>query len=212
MGQSQRVVVVDHPAVQHKLTLMRERTTTTATFRALLKEISMLLAYETTRDLPLVAHTVETPLATIEAEMLEGKKLVFVGILRAGQGILDGFLEVFPSARVGHIGLSRDEETLEPSEYYYKVPPDLDIRDVVLVDPMLATGGSAVAAIDRLKAERPRSLKLACLLAAPEGIEAVHAVHPDVPIYTAAIDERLDENGYIVPGLGDAGDRMFGTI
>jgi uracil phosphoribosyltransferase len=206
-----RVTVVDHPAVQHKLTLMRERTTTTATFRALLKEISMLLAYETTRDLPLVDHTVETPVATVDAKIFEGKKLVFVGVLRAGQGILDGFLEVFPSARVGHIGLSRDEETLEPSEYYYKVPPDLTIRDVVLVDPMLATGGSAVAALDRLAAERPRSLKLACLLAAPEGIERVHSRHPDVPVYTAAIDDHLDENGYIVPGLGDAGDRMFGT-
>ncbi len=205
------MILVDHPAVQHKLTLMRERTTTTATFRALLKEISMLLAYETTRDLPLVDHTVETPLATLEAKIFEGRKLVFVGILRAGQGILDGFLEVFPSARVGHIGLSRDERTLEPSEYYYKVPPDLTVRDVVLVDPMLATGGSATAALDRLASERPRSLKLACLLAAPEGIEEVHSHHPEVPVYTAAIDDHLNDQGFIVPGLGDAGDRMFGT-
>ncbi len=206
-----RVVVIDHPAIQHKLTLMRERTTSTATFRALTREISMLLAYEATRDLPLVAHTVETPVATMEARMLEGKKLVFVGILRAGQGILDGFLEVFPSARVGHIGLSRDEQTLEPREYYYKTPPNLSIRDVIVVDPMLATGGSAVAALDRLSAERPRSLKLVCLLATPEGLRAVHASHPGVPIFTAAIDERLNDHGYIVPGLGDAGDRMFGT-
>jgi len=206
-----RVVVVDHPAIQHKLTLMRERTTSTATFRALTREISILLAYEATRDLPLVSHTIETPVATMEGRILEGKKLVFVGILRAGQGILDGFLEVFPSARVGHIGLARNDETLEPREYYYKTPPNLSIRDVIVVDPMLATGGSATAALDRLAAERPRSLKLACLLATPEGIRRVHASHPEVPIYTAAVDERLNDSGYIVPGLGDAGDRMFGT-
>jgi uracil phosphoribosyltransferase len=207
----ERVVVIDHPAVQHKLTLMRERTTSTATFRSLLKEISMLLAYEVTRDLPLVAHAVETPLATMEARVLEGKKLVFVGILRAGQGILDGFLEILPSARVGHIGLYRDEATLEAVEYYFKVPEDLGIRNVILVDPMLATGNSATAALSRLKREGPRSIKLACLLAAPEGIRRVHGDHPEVPIYAAAVDDHLDERGYIVPGLGDAGDRMFGT-
>ena len=209
--EASQVTVVDHPAVVHKLTLMRERTTTTATFRALLREISMLLAYEVTRDLPLVEHTVETPVATVDGRIFEGKKLVFVGILRAGQGILDGFLDVFPSARVGHIGLARDEESLKPDEYYYKVPADLGIRDVVVVDPMLATGNSAVAALDRLAAERPRSLKLACLLAAPEGIRRLRANHPEVPLFTAAIDDHLDERGYIVPGLGDAGDRMFGT-
>lgn len=206
------VTVIDHPLIQHKLTLMRKVETSTAKFRTLLKEISLLLAYEVTRDLPLKYEAIETPLAAMDAPMLaHDKKLVIVSILRAGQGILDGMLELIPSARVGHIGLYRDPKTLIAIEYYFKVPHDVDKRDMLVVDPMLATGHSAVAAVDRLKETNPRSMKFVCLLAAPEGIEYFHSQHPDVPIYTAAIDECLDEHGYIVPGLGDAGDRLFGT-
>ncbi|AFZ30989.1 uracil phosphoribosyltransferase [Gloeocapsa sp. PCC 7428] len=206
------VTVIDHPLIQHKLTLMRKADTSTAKFRTLLKEISLLLAYEVTRDLPLKTETIKTPLATMEAPVLApDKKLVIVSILRAGQGILDGMLELMPSARVGHIGLYRDPKTLIAVEYYFKVPHDVDKRDMLVVDPMLATGNSAAAAVTRLKLTNPVSMKFVCLLAAPEGIEHFHEQHPDVPIYTAAIDQQLDEHGYIVPGLGDAGDRLFGT-
>lgn len=207
-----KVTVIAHPLIQHKLTLMRKAETSTAKFRALLKEISLLLAYEVTRDLPLKYELIKTPLAPMNAPMLApDKKLVLVSILRAGQGILDGMLELIPSARVGHIGLYRDPKTLVAVEYYFKVPHDVDKRDMLVVDPMLATGNSAVAAIDRLKSTNPVSIKFVCLLAAPEGIAYFHAQHPDVPIYTAAIDERLDDHAYIIPGLGDAGDRLFGT-
>jgi uracil phosphoribosyltransferase len=206
-----RVTVVDHPLVQHKLTLMRRAETSAGLFRALLHEISMLLAYEVTRDMPLVWRPIATPLARMQAPMLAGKKLVVVSIMRAGDGILDGMLELIPSARVGHIGLYRDPQTHIPIEYYFKVPEDIDKRDVLVVDPMLATGNSAVAALHRLKEVGARSLRFVCLLAAPEGLAHVHEQHADVPVYTAAIDERLDEHGYILPGLGDAGDRLFGT-
>ena len=206
------VTLIDHPLIQHKLTLMRRAETSTAKFRTLLKEISLLLAYEVTRDLPLKYESITTPVAPMNAPMLApDKKLVIVSILRAGQGILDGILELIPSARVGHIGLYRDPKTLIAVEYYFKVPHDVDKRDMLIVDPMLATGNSAVAAVDRLKSTNPLSMKFVCLLAAPEGIKHFHAQHPDVPIYTAAIDEGLNECGYIVPGLGDAGDRLFGT-
>jgi uracil phosphoribosyltransferase len=206
------VHVIDHPLIQHKLTLMRKADTSTAKFRTLLKEISLLLAYEVTRDLPLKSVPIDTPIAPMDAPMLApDKKLVIVSILRAGQGILDGMLELMPSARVGHIGLYRDPKTLTAIEYYFKVPDEVEKRDLLVVDPMLATGNSATAAVDRLKSVNPHSLKFVCLLAAPEGIKHFHSQHPDVPIYTAAIDERLDEHGYIVPGLGDAGDRLFGT-
>ena len=206
------VIVIDHPLIQHKLTLMRRVETSTAKFRTLLKEISLLLAYEVTRDLPLKDEPITTPLAAMNAPILApDKKLVIVSILRAGQGILDGMLELMPSARVGHIGLYRDPKTLIAIEYYFKVPHDVDKRDMLVVDPMLATGNSAVAAIDRLKQTNPNSIKFVCLLAAPEGIAHFHSQHPDVPIYTAAIDDCLNEHGYIMPGLGDAGDRLFGT-
>ena len=205
------VTVVEHPLVQHKLTLMRRKDTSTASFRALLSEISMLLAYEATRDMKLGSAEVETPLTTIHAPVLEGKKVVLIAILRAGQGILDGMLQLIPSARVGHIGLYRDPKTLVAVEYYYKVPGNLSDRDVIVCDPMLATGNSAVAAVERVKKSKPGSLKLVCLLACPEGIRRFHEAHPDVPVVTAAVDERLDEHGYIIPGLGDAGDRLFGT-
>ena len=206
------VTLINHPLIQHKLTLMRRAETSTAKFRTLLKEISLLLAYEVTRDLPLKYESITTPVAPMNAPMLApDKKLVVVSILRAGQGILDGILELIPSARVGHIGLYRDPKTLIAVEYYFKVPHDVDKRDMLIVDPMLATGNSAVAAVDRLKSTNPLSMKFVCLLAAPEGIKHFHAQHPDVPIYTAAIDEGLNECGYIVPGLGDAGDRLFGT-
>jgi uracil phosphoribosyltransferase len=208
---SSNVVVVDHPLVQHKLTLMRKKDTSTASFRRLLSEISMLLAYEATRDLKLRDEPIETPLMPMTGAVLEGKKVVLIGILRAGLGIVDGMLELMPSARVGHIGLYRDPKTLQPVEYYYKVPSDLADRDVLMCDPMLATGNSAAAAVTRIKANNPGSLRFICLLACPEGIAAFHKVHPDVPIVTAAIDERLNDHGYILPGLGDAGDRLFGT-
>ncbi|BBY47252.1 uracil phosphoribosyltransferase [Mycolicibacterium arabiense] len=205
------VHLVDHPLVQHKLTLMRRKDASTKSFRELLHEVSMLMAYEVLRDIPMHEVEVETPLEVTRGKAIDGKKLVFVSILRAGSGILDGMLAVVPGARVGHIGLYRDPKTLIAVEYYFKLPTDLDERDVVVVDPMLATGHSAVAAVERLKESGPKSIKFVCLLACPEGIAALHAEHPDVPIYTAAVDRELDEHGYIVPGMGDAGDRMFGT-
>jgi uracil phosphoribosyltransferase len=208
---AETVVVIDHPLVQHKLTLLRNAETSAAVFRALLREISMLLAYEVTRDMPLTYVRINTPLASMQAPVLAGKKLVLVSIMRAGNGILDGMLELIPSARVGHIGLYRDPKTHIAIEYYFKVPEDIAVRDVLVVDPMLATGNSAVAALHRLKDAGAKTLKFICLLAAPEGIAHVHEQHPDVPIYTAAVDERLNEHGYILPGLGDAGDRLFGT-
>ncbi|HYO57047.1 uracil phosphoribosyltransferase [Archangium sp.] len=203
--------VVDHPLVKHKLTLMRRKDTSTASFRALLQEISLLLAYEATRDLKLREETIETPMMETVAPVLEGKKLVLVAILRAGQGILDGMLQLVPSARVGHIGLYRDPKTLAAVEYYYKVPNQLADRDVIMCDPMLATGNSAVAALNRIKRSKPGSLRFVCLLACPEGLANLREHHPDVRVYTAAVDEKLDEHGYILPGLGDAGDRLFGT-
>jgi len=205
------VTVVDHPLVQHKLTLMRDKGTSTAVFRQLLREISQLLAYEITRELPLTTKPIETPMTDMDAPVLAGKKLALVSILRAGNGLLDGVLELIPSARVGFVGLYRDEETLQPVQYYFKVPEGLDERLVIAVDPMLATGNSSVAAVDLLKKAGAKNLRFMCLLAAPEGIARMQEAHPDVPIVTAAIDDRLNEIGYIVPGLGDAGDRMFGT-
>ena len=205
------VMVIEHPLVQHKLTLLRKAETSAAVFRALLREISMLLAYEVTRDMPLTYVRIKTPLAPMQAPVLAGKKLVVVSIMRAGNGILDGMLELIPSARVGHIGLYRDPKTHVAVEYYFKVPEDIAERDALVVDPMLATGNSAVAALHRLKDTGAKTLKFVCLLAAPEGITHVHEQHPDVPIYTAAVDKRLDAHDYIIPGLGDAGDRLFGT-
>jgi len=205
------VHVVAHPLVQHKLTLMRDKDTSTSKFRTLLREISTLLAYEVCRDFPTTMIEVETPIAKTMAPVLDGKKLVLISILRAGNGLLDGMLDLIPSARVGHIGLYRDHQTLEPVEYYFKVPDSMSERDVIIVDPMLATGNSAVAAVERIKKTGPRSIKFMCLLTVPEGLKVFHATHPDVPVYTASIDERLNEKSYIVPGLGDAGDRMFGT-
>ena len=205
------LTIVDHPLVRHKLTLMRRKETPTADFRRLLREISLLLAYEVMRDLPLTMSEIETPLAKMRAPVLEGKKLCLVSILRAGNGLLEGMLDLVPSARVGHVGLYRDPETLVAIEYYYKVPEQLEDRRVIIVDPMLATGNSAIAAVQRVKESSPQSIKFVCLLAAPEGIEAFHDEHPDVPIFTAAVDERLDDHGYIIPGLGDAGDRVYGT-
>ena len=207
----QGVTVVDHPLVQHKLTLMRDKTRSTKGFRQLLHEIGMLLAYEVTRDLPLEAVDIETPLIPMEAPQIAGKKLVLAPILRAGVGFLDGMLNLVPSARVAHIGLYREPDTLQAVEYYFKAPSDLADRMVLVLDPMLATANSAVAAVDRLKERGARDMRFVCLLAAPEGIEKMRGAHPDVPIWTAAIDSHLDEHGYIVPGLGDAGDRMYGT-
>ncbi len=205
------VHVVDHPLVQHKLTLMRKKEASTNSFRRLLNELATLMTYEVTRDMPLHDVEIETPLETMQAKMIDGKKLVFVSILRAGTGILDGMLNVVPGARVGHIGLYRDPQTLRAVEYYFKMPQDMASRDVIVVDPMLATGNSAVAAIDRIKALQPRSIKFVCLLTCPEGVRTLQAAHPDVAIYTAAIDRELSDHGYILPGLGDAGDRIFGT-
>ncbi len=205
------VTVVDHPLVQHKLSLMRARDTSTSKFRLLMREISLLLGYEATRDLALEETDIETPLEAARVPVLAGKKLCLVSILRAGNGILDGLFDLVPSARVGHIGLYREPRTLEAIEYYLKLPDDLPERDVILVDPMLATGNSAVAAISRLVELRARAIKFVCLVAAPEGIEKVHRVFPDVAILTASIDRVLDDHGYILPGLGDAGDRLFGT-
>ncbi|OBF33620.1 uracil phosphoribosyltransferase [Mycobacterium sp. ACS1612] len=205
------VQLIDHPLVQHKLTLMRRKDASTKSFRQLLQEISALMAYEVLRDMPLHDVAIDTPLESTTGKVIDGKKLVFVSILRAGTGILDGMLNVVPGARVGHIGLYRDPKTLVAVEYYFKLPGELSERDVVVVDPMLATGNSAVAAVDRLKECGPKSIKFVCLLTCPEGIAAMQAAHPEVPIYTAAIDRQLDEHGYILPGLGDAGDRIFGT-
>ncbi len=205
------VTIVSHPLVQHKLTYMRMESTPSAEFRRLLREVSMLLAYEVTRDLPLTNIEVKSPLVTCQSPVIEGKKIVLISILRAGNGILDGMLELIPSARVGHIGLYRDPHTLRPVEYYFKVPPDIAERDVIVVDPMLATGNSAAAAISRIKSVKPHSIKFVCLIASPEGIDLFCDEHPDVPVFTASIDEKLDEHGYIVPGLGDAGDRIYGT-
>ena len=205
------VTVVDHPLVQHKLTLMRRKETSTSEFRQLLREISQLLAYEVTRPLPIEMRKIETPMQEMDAPVLAGRKLALVSILRAGNGLLDGMLDLVPSARVGFVGLYRDEETLEPVEYYFKVPAELDKRLVIAVDPMLATGNSSVAAIDMLKKAGATNIRFLCLLAAPEGVARMKEAHPDVPIVTAALDDCLNEKGYIVPGLGDAGDRMFGT-
>ena len=205
------VHVVNHPLVQHKLTLMRSKTASTNSFRRLLNELSMLMTYEVTRDMPMQPMEVETPLETTTGQVIDGKKLVFVSILRAGNGILDGMLSVVPGARVGHIGLYRDPKTLTAVEYYFKMPTEMHERDAIVVDPMLATGHSAIAAIDRLKECNPKSIKFVCLLTCPEGLAAMEKAHPDVPIYTAAIDRQLNEHGYILPGLGDAGDRIFGT-
>lgn len=202
---------VTHPLVQHKLTLMRDKNTSTAVFRQLLREISQLLAYEVTRGLPLTTRRIETPVEAMDAPVLDGKKLALVSILRAGNGLLDGVLELIPSARVGFVGLYRDEETLMPVQYYFKVPTEMSERLVIAVDPMLATGNSSVAAIDLLKKSGAKNIRFLCLLASPEGIARMKEAHPDVPIVTAAVDSHLNENGYIVPGLGDAGDRMFGT-
>jgi len=203
--------IITHPLIQHKLTFMRNENTTTDNFRRLLREISQMLAYEVTRDLPTEMTTINTPLATIESPVISGKKLCLVSILRAGNGMLDGMLDVLPAARIGHIGLYRDPETLEPVEYYFKMPDDIGARLVIVVDPMLATGNSAIAALHRLKESGATTIKYVCLLASPEGMAALRAAHPDVPVVTAAVDERLNDHGYIVPGLGDAGDRMFGT-
>lgn len=205
------LTVVDHPLVQHKLTLMRDQNTPSAEFRRLLREISQLLAYEVTRELEMTTRRIETPIETIDAPVLAGKKLALISILRAGNGLLDGILELVPGARVGFVGLYRDEETLEPVQYYFKVPEHLDDRMVIAVDPMLATGNSSVAAIDLLKKAGATNIRFLCLLAAPEGIKRMQEAHPDVPIVTASVDEKLNDHGYIVPGLGDAGDRMFGT-
>jgi len=208
---SDHLTIVSHPLVQHKLTLMREKQTSTAVFRQLLREISQLLAYEITRGLPMTTKSIQTPMERMDAPVLDGKKLALISILRAGNGLLDGVLELVPSARVGFVGLYRDEETLQPVQYYFKVPESLQDRLVIAVDPMLATGNSSVAAVDLLKRTGATNIRFLCLLAAPEGVARMREAHPDVPIVTAALDSCLNEKGYIVPGLGDAGDRMFGT-
>ena len=202
---------IDHPLIQHKLTLMRQKDRSTSSFRRLLHEISMLMAYEVTREMPTQLIEIETPLETTMAPVIDGKKTVFVVIMRAGSGFLDGMLEVVPGARVGHVGLYRDPKSLVAVEYYFKMPHSMHERDAIVLDPMLATGNSAVAAVDRLKETKPKSIRFVSLLAAPEGLANFHRHHPDVPVYTAAIDRQLNEHGYIVPGLGDAGDRIFGT-
>ena len=205
------VHLIDHPLVQHKLTLMRKQEASTNSFRRLLTELASLMAYEVTRDMPLQDVEIETPLEKMTGKEIDGKKLVFVSILRAGNGILEGMLNVVPGARVGHVGLYRDPKTLQAVEYYFKMPKDMHERDIVVVDPMLATGNSAIAAVARLKVLKPKSIKFVCLLTCPEGIAALQKAHPDVAIYTAAIDRQLNDHGYILPGLGDAGDRIFGT-
>jgi uracil phosphoribosyltransferase len=205
------VHVINHPLVQHKLTLMRRKDASTTSFRTLLGELAMLMAYEVTRDMPTQAVEIETPLEPMTGTVIDGTKLALVSILRAGTGILDGFLSVVPGARVGHIGLYRDPATLKAVEYYFKMPKEMPSRDVIVVDPMLATGHSAIAAITRLKALQPRSIKFVCLVSCPEGVGALRQAHPDVHIFTAAIDRQLNDHGYILPGLGDAGDRIFGT-
>ncbi|RUT28189.1 uracil phosphoribosyltransferase [Arsenicitalea aurantiaca] len=207
----QNVTVVDHPLIQHKLTLMRDRETSIAGFRRLLREIAHLLCYEVTRDLELEMIPIETPMQPMQSPTLKGKKLVFASILRAGNGLLEGMLDLVPAARVAHIGLYRDHDTLQPIEYYFKAPSNLEDRLIIVVDPMLATANSAIAAVEKLKERGADKLRFLCLLAAPEGVEKFSRAHPDVPIFTAAIDEHLNEKGYIIPGLGDAGDRMYGT-
>ena len=211
MSQFEGVTIVGHPLIEHKLTIMRDKETSTRGFRQLLREIAALICYEATRDLPLETVTIETPLTTMQARKIAGKKLVFASILRAGNGLLEGMLDLVPSARVAHIGIYRDPETLQPVEYYFKAPDDLSERTVIAVDPMLATANSAVAAVERLKSRGARDIRFVCLLAAPEGIKRFRTEHPDVPVFTAAIDSHLNDHGYIVPGLGDAGDRMYGT-
>lgn len=210
-GYQGQVYHIDHPLIQHKLTLMRQKDRSTNSFRRLLGEVSMLMAYEVTRDMPTQLIEIETPLETMQSPVIDGKKTVFVSIMRAGGGFLDGMLNVVPGARVGHIGLYRDPKTLVAVEYYFKMPQNMHERDAIVLDPMLATGNSAVAAVDRLKETQPKSIRYVCLLAAPEGIRQFTEAHPDVPVYTAAIDRGLNDHGYILPGLGDAGDRMFGT-
>jgi len=205
------VTVVDHPLIQHKLTIMRNKDTSTASFRRLLREIAHLMCYEVTRDLELQMIPIETPMGEFDAPSIKGKKLVFASILRAGNGLLDGMLDLVPAARVAHIGIYRDHETLQPVEYYFKAPAELDNRLIIVVDPMLATANTSIAAIQRLKDRGANNLRFLCLLAAPEGIEKFSSAHPDVPIFTASIDSHLNDQGYIVPGLGDAGDRMYGT-
>lgn len=205
------VFVINHPLVQHKLTLLRSKEASTNSFRRLLNEISMLMAYEVTEDMPMQEIEIETPMEKATGKVIDGKKLVFVSILRAGNGILDGMLSVVPGARVGHIGLYRDPKTLTAVEYYFKMPHEMDQRDVIVVDPMLATGNSAIAAVERLKELNPKSIKFVCLVGCPEGVAAMQKAHPDVPIFAAAIDRQLNDHGYILPGLGDAGDRIFGT-
>ena len=205
------VHVITHPLVQHKLTLMRRKDTSTKSFRELVHELSALLAYELTRDMPMQEIDIETPLEPMKSRVIDGKKIVLASILRAGNGFLDGMLQVIPGARVGHIGLYRDPATLKAVEYYFKMPQDMHERDVIVLDPMLATGNSAVAAVDRLKKTNPRSIRFVCLVTCPEGLKTFHDAHPDVPVYTPAIDRGLNDHGYIVPGLGDAGDRIFGT-
>jgi uracil phosphoribosyltransferase len=208
---SRDVHVIDHPLVQHKLTLMRRKDTSTKSFRELVHELSALLAYEITRDMPMQTIEIETPLEKMQSRVIDGKKVVLASILRAGNGFLDGMLQVIPGARVGHIGLYRDPATLKAVEYYFKMPHDMHERDVIVLDPMLATGNSAVSAVDRLKKTNPRSIRFVCLVTCPEGLKTFHDAHPDVPVYTPAVDRGLNEHGYIVPGLGDAGDRIFGT-
>jgi uracil phosphoribosyltransferase len=203
--------LIDHPLVQHKLTLMRRKDTSTKSFRELVHELSALLAYEITRDMPMHEIEIETPLETMKSRVIDGKKIVLASILRAGNGFLDGMLQVIPGARVGHVGLYRDPATLQAVEYYFKMPSGMSDRDVIVLDPMLATGNSAVAAVDRLKQTQPRSIRFVCLVTCPQGVKTFHDAHPDVPIYTPAVDRGLNEHGYIVPGLGDAGDRIFGT-
>ncbi|MEC7983877.1 MAG: uracil phosphoribosyltransferase [Myxococcota bacterium] len=203
--------VAEHPLIQHTLSIMRNKDTSTASFRRLLVEIAMLLGYEITRDLPLTWRDIQTPLTNMKAPYLEGKKVVVVSVLRAGQGMVDGMLQILPSARVGHVGLYRDPKTLEAVQYYFKMPSQMEDRDVIIVDPMLATGHTAVHAIRLVKETKPRSIKFMCLLAAPEGVQTLHDSHPDVTVYTAAVDSHLNEKAYIVPGLGDAGDRIYGT-
>jgi uracil phosphoribosyltransferase len=208
---TEHLTIVEHPLVQHKLTLMREKDTSTKTFRQLLREIAHLLAYEVTRELPMTTTRIQTPLCEMDAPMIEGKKLALVSILRAGNGLLDGILDLVPAARVGFVGLYRDPETLQPVKYYFKVPDALEDRITIVVDPMLATGNSSAAAIDMLKEAGAKHIRFLCLLAAPEGVARMKEAHPDVPIVTAALDDHLNDHGYIVPGLGDAGDRMYGT-
>lgn len=212
MSEELNAHVIDHPLIQHKLTLMRDKTTGTKDFRELLEEIAMLMAYEITRDFPLKEIEIETPVAKCKAKVLAGKKVGVVPILRAGLGMLNGVVNMIPAARVGHVGMYRDPETLKPVEYYCKLPKDVAERTLIVVDPMLATGGSASAALSLLKEKGAKSLILMCLVAAPEGVRVINKEHPDVPLYVAAIDEKLNEKGYIVPGLGDAGDRIFGTL